>query len=348
MIASRLSSAFSGLRQKAPASKGARVFDRLLGRQHVPLGAAIDAARHEIATADAGTISYYADTSASGRPLVLLHGIHAAASSYEMRPLFECFRGERPVYALDLPGFGFSERAPRPYTLATYVHAIEHLLRNVALERGADVIALSLTSEYAAKVAVEMPEMVHALVLLSPTGFGRDDEVRVLERWARKNDKRLSAKLGQHPAGALLYDLLVTRPSLRYFLRRSFETRVDDGLLAYAYATSHQPNAWRAPLSFISGNLFPSGSARNVYGHVKVPALVLYDRDAYTGFSALAEFTEKHGNFHTQRLLHTRGLPQFDAPQQTVEALRAFFREVEQPPKSGKGRAQGSRFLGSA
>src|SRR5215510_6398773 len=93
-------------------------------RRHVharPLRPAIEAERHVIATADAGAISYYEDASGDGRPLVLLHGIHAAASAFEMRTLFHEFRGERPVYALDMPGFGFSQRGGMRYSANTYV-----------------------------------------------------------------------------------------------------------------------------------------------------------------------------------------------------------------------------------
>ncbi|HKU44749.1 MAG TPA: alpha/beta fold hydrolase, partial [Polyangiales bacterium] len=139
-----------------------------------PLRAAVDAERHVIATADAGAISYYEDASGEGRPVVLVHGIHAAASAFEMRTLFDAFRGERPVYAIDLPGFGFSQRGGMPYTVKTYVRAIEHLLRHIANEREdqrADLIALSLSSEYVASVAAELPQLVHSLVLISPTGF---------------------------------------------------------------------------------------------------------------------------------------------------------------------------------
>ncbi|MET0340344.1 MAG: alpha/beta fold hydrolase [Polyangiales bacterium] len=350
MMNRRLSSALRDLGQHLSSARARGPWvDRLLERRKVPLRPALDAARHEIQTADAGTISYYADTSGSGRPLVLLHGIHAAASSYEMRPLFESFRGERPVYALDLPGFGFSERGGRSYSPATYVHAIEHLLRNVAVERGADVVALSLTSEYAAKVAVEMPELVRSLVLLSPTGFAARDEAKRLERWARRRDKRLATRLGHLQSSRLLYELLVSRPSLRFFLQRNFEGRIDDGLLAYAYATSHQPGAARAPLAFLSGGLFPSGSGLNVYAHVRAPSLVLHDKDPYTGFGELPEFVAKHVNFQQLRIPHTRGLPQFDAPQQTIEALRDFWRgnDITHPISPGRG-FQGSRFIGSA
>ena len=39
------------------------------------------------------------------RPLLLLHSINASASAYEVKPLFEHYRQQRPVYAPDLPGF---------------------------------------------------------------------------------------------------------------------------------------------------------------------------------------------------------------------------------------------------
>jgi len=349
MIAAQLSSALRTLQESPLGRSGAQAWDRVLStsKGKVPLATAIDAPRHEIATSDAGTISYYADTRAGGRPLVLLHGIHAAASAYEMRPLFESFRGERRVYALDLPGFGFSERSARAYTPATYVHAIEHLLRNVASEEGADVIALSLTGEYAAKVAVEMPELVRSLALISPTGFASPDQASQLERRSRRSGSKLAAKYGGSTASRLLYDLLVTRPSLRYFLRKSFEGRVDDGVFAYAFATSHQPGAYRAPMSFVLGGLFPTGEATSRYAHVRVPSLVLYDRDPHTSFTQLEPFTSEHPNFRAQRIAPTRGLPHFDAPQQTAEALRSFYRQLDQPtsPTNGIG---SSSFVGSA
>src|SRR5215475_363730 len=81
-----------------------------------PLRHAIDAERRTFISPTAGTISYYVDRKKSGRPLVLVHSIDVAASAYEMRPLFDHYHTERPVFALDLPGYGFSERSNRVYT----------------------------------------------------------------------------------------------------------------------------------------------------------------------------------------------------------------------------------------
>jgi len=348
MIAARLSSALHDLAESPLAESGAQALDRLLTRRQVALEPALLADRHEIATADAGIISYYADTSAGGPPVVLLHGIHAAASAYEMRPLFEALRKHRSVFALELPGFGFSERSSRAYTPTTYVHAVEHLLRNVSIREPADVIALSLSCEYAAKVAVEMPELVRSLVLISPTGFSADDEAGRLERFARRKKSPLPSALADSVPGRLFYELLVSKLSLRYFLRRSFESGVDRGLLNYAFETSHQPGAWRAPLAFVAGRLFPSGSPRNIYAHVRAPVLVLYDHDAHTSFGALPEFEDEHKNFSSLRVPHTRGLPQFEAPKQTLEALQRFYEGLDTRRAVEPIPIHGGRHLGSA
>src|SRR5690349_11238832 len=63
-----------------------------------PLRKAIDTRRREQDFAGCGLISHYEETVSAGNPLVLLHSINAAASAYEMKPLFEHYRGRRSVY----------------------------------------------------------------------------------------------------------------------------------------------------------------------------------------------------------------------------------------------------------
>lgn len=306
-----------------------RVRERLLAlreqRITPPLPAAVEAERGVVETLDAGAMSYYVDASGSGRPLVLVHGIHAAASAFEMRNLFEEFRGERPVYALDLPGYGFSERSDRQYTATTYVNAIEHFLRHVANERPgerADVVALSLSSEYAAAAAAELPELVHSLILISPTGFNRPNEKprAGAPRWLKATADGL---------GELFFDALVTRTGLQHYLGKSFAGPIDQDLLEYAYATSHQPGANYAPLAFVAGELFPKTAPQRIYAKVSVPVLVMYDRDAYTSFAALDSFAQQHPIFQTQRVVPSLGLPQIEVPARTTQSMRDFWHRVE-------------------
>ena len=76
------------------------------------LPAPVSGQRHEIGS-PVGRLTYYAAgpmRRASAPPLLLIHSINAAGSAYEIKPLFEHYRRSRTVYALELPGFGHSER----------------------------------------------------------------------------------------------------------------------------------------------------------------------------------------------------------------------------------------------
>lgn len=101
---------------------------------------ALKAPRLAFATAHGGRIAYYHDAAGAGHPLVLIHSINAAPSSYETRPLFEHYRGRRPVYSIDLPGFGHSERGVGPYTPEGFANALADFLER-AVGRPADVLA---------------------------------------------------------------------------------------------------------------------------------------------------------------------------------------------------------------
>ena len=85
---------------------------------------ALNADRKIMRSETAGEISYYSDCNTQGTPLLLLHSINAAPSAIEMKPLFDYFRKYRPVYAPDLPGFGYSDRSKRIYDRDLYKSAI--------------------------------------------------------------------------------------------------------------------------------------------------------------------------------------------------------------------------------
>ncbi len=291
---------------------------------------AVNAPRNRfLGTRSSRFMSYYADTSAQGRPLVLIHSINAAASAYEMRPLFEQYQGKRPVYALELPGFGFSERSDRRYSPQIYSDAIIDFLTDVVQE-AADVVALSLSSEFAARAALAEPLLFHSLAMISPSGFTTREEKPSSQQASDSQTSSLVYSVLANPLWSqAFYDLLATRVSIRYYLQKSFEGKVDDGLLYYDYATSHQPGARYAPLYFVSGQLFTPDIREAVYQRLTLPVLVLYDRDPFVSFDTLPSLVVQHSNWQATRITPTRGLPQFEQLEKTTEALDTFWGKIE-------------------
>jgi pimeloyl-ACP methyl ester carboxylesterase len=297
----------------------------------LPLPPAISADRRYLLAGRSGALSYYADDTVSGRPLLLIHSINAAASAYEMRPLFERYRGRRPVYAIDLPGFGFSERSDRAYSPALYTAAVRELLGELTTSREApDVVALSLGCEFAARAALQEPERVRSLALISPTGLSGQTQRNRSERAGERASGDSLYQLFRFPLWSqALYDALASHRSIRYFLQKSFVGAPDPGLVTYAYATSHQPGARFAPLQFVSGQLFSSDIREAVYEQLPIPVLALYDQDAFVRFDTLTHVLARNPQWRAMRIAPSRGLPQFERLDETVEALDTFWQDIE-------------------
>jgi pimeloyl-ACP methyl ester carboxylesterase len=323
-----LRAANSVMRSVLLLATGWIAYSNLHIKHKVNLPEAIPASRKEFVSATAGKVSYYVDLQGKGKPLVLIHSINAAASAYEMRPLFMAYQDKRPVYALDLPGFGFSDRSSREYSPAFYAAVIAEFLET-QVKKAADVVALSLSCEFAAQAALECPQQFHSLILISPSGFTRrtssSSQKAVRSGFSRRIYGLLSAPLWARP----LFDLIVTRPSIRYFLSRSFLGPVPTDLVDYSDATAHQPGAEIAPLYFLSGLLFTRDALTKIYDQVQVPALVIFDRDGFVTFDLVPDLVASKQNWQSTRIVPSLGLPQFEKLPETLEALTYFWDKLK-------------------
>lgn len=99
-----------------------------------------------------------------GRPLVLLHGLSADATSW--RPVIERGAPTWRTYAVDLRGHGRAERTPGNYRLDDYVDDIDKLLDEIG--QPAVLVGHSLGAIIAASLAQAQRPLVAALFLEDP------------------------------------------------------------------------------------------------------------------------------------------------------------------------------------
>ncbi|MFZ5736455.1 MAG: alpha/beta fold hydrolase, partial [Pseudomonadota bacterium] len=149
-----------------PLTSGQTINTGSIAQHHARTSLAnpVAGARTDI-TSVVGRIAIYAAGSAqpdgNATPLLLIHSINAAGSAYEVKPLYDYYAQHRPVYAIDLPGFGQSDRDDREYTarmMTDAVHAAVEQIRRIHGEQPIDALALSLASEFLARAATETPQ----------------------------------------------------------------------------------------------------------------------------------------------------------------------------------------------
>lgn len=287
------------------------------------LPAAIDAAARTFEFGE-GRTNYYVRPG-MGPPVVLLHSFNAAASSFEMKPIFDhlAATSDRPLYAVDWLGFGRSARPNAAYAPALYLNQLRRFLQE-RVQAPADLVALSLGAEYAARVAQATPALVRRLVLISPTGL---------------SDNRGPSRVGRcfvkaaAPVGAfecLYYGLTRRTPIRRFYAHQVFfdPTRVPGALVDYAHVTARARGGHYAPRRFVDGTLFPLSPAASVYARLYRPTLLVTPHNAdhmVQGFNRTAAVVAQNAHDLTLRRLASGLLPQWEDPDALFPMLDDFL-----------------------
>jgi pimeloyl-ACP methyl ester carboxylesterase len=105
-------------------------------------------------------------------PVLLLHGIGRSLEDWALQ--YPRLAGTHRIIALDLPGFGFSDRAPETTTLEVIARGVLDTLDILAERRPLHVIGNSLGGAVALQLLSLDADRVASLVLSNGAGFGTE------------------------------------------------------------------------------------------------------------------------------------------------------------------------------
>ena len=109
----------------------------------------------------------YIDKNQKGFPLLLIHGLGGSIESWlnNIDSLAAKFR----IIALDLPGFGLSDKPKISYTIRFYVNFVEKFIKKLKINH-VYLIGASLGGHIAVEFTLNNKRIVDKLVLISPAG----------------------------------------------------------------------------------------------------------------------------------------------------------------------------------
>lgn len=277
-----------------------------------------------------GRLSYYQLAPEGGadvsRPMLLIHSMNAAGSAAEMRPVYEHYGTSRTVYAIDLPGFGFSERSDRAYVPHLMTDAVCALVACIRAEHNGapvDALALSLGCEFLARAAMQSPSDYKSLALVSPTGFN-GKKPRLGPPQSLVGSHRAQRVLAWSGWSDGLFRQLTRRGVIRFFLEKTWGSKlIDEGVFDYAVVTTRQPGAKYAPLYFLSALLF-SADIMRVYDALQTPVWLVHGvRGDFVDYRLKSRFVNA-ANWSIN-VMPTGAMPYFETPQEFFAEYDAFL-----------------------
>ncbi|MGI6251679.1 MAG: alpha/beta fold hydrolase [Anaerolineaceae bacterium] len=302
------------------------IFSHTAIEHNAHLSGVVDAPKQFYVSEVAGGINYYSDSRGTQRPILLIHGIHPAAGSHDMAAIFNSYRTVRPIYLMDLPGFGASEKGGRSYRPSLYSKAITDFIQDV-VKQPVEVVAMGLSCEFAAAAAVEYPELIHSLTFINPTGFNLPHTGYFFDRPGMSSLKNLAYSIMAVPLWSVaVFDLLVNRPAIVNYYRQRFTYQLPEELVDVAYTSSHQSGAHFAPLLHLAGKLSTKDVRNKLYHLIQQPVLVLHDQEPGLRFDMLPFTLREHGNWQAKRIRQTRGMPHIERKGEMFHEVDEFWR----------------------
>jgi pimeloyl-ACP methyl ester carboxylesterase len=260
-----------------------------------------------------------------GPPLLLVHSIGAGCSSYEFRHIWKALSQKYTVYALDLLGFGKSDKPAINYTAETYIKLLSDFARNViGVGDGkgeCDVIASSLSAAYIIALSQRDPSLFHRLILVCPTG--------IEELAEDPNTASLAVRglLRTPIMGTAFYNGVASKPGIRNYLTQRIyfdATKVTSEVVEQYHVSAHQPGGENVLPSFLSGYL--NINIREAFKGVVDLPLIVWGRDAVeTPLSEVEEFLAINRNAKLEVVEDAGCLPHDEQPEAFLAAVRPFL-----------------------
>ncbi len=289
---------------RALAGRAGSLSSPLSGRQHTYRWRGMD-------------VSYAEGGDPSDPDLLLVHGVNAAASSHEFAEVFEDLTEEFHVVAPDLPGFGASDRPPLLYSGALYTDFLRDFARDTVED--ATCVASSLSGAYAVEAAEDAD--FSRLVLICPTTTAMPTR-----------RPRLRSLLRAPVVGTALYNLIASKPSIRYFSADHgyYDTaNFTEEKLDYEWTSAHQAGARYAPASFITGFLNRPIDLGKELAELDVPTTLVWGRE--TDVTPLKRGRTLAETADTRLVVIDRArlLPHVEHPREFVGVVREELRGAE-------------------
>jgi pimeloyl-ACP methyl ester carboxylesterase len=248
----------------------------------------------------------------AGTPLVLIHGY--GSSTYTWRDVFEPLSKHFRVIAIDLKGFGFSEKPAGDYTRLAQAVLVKKFLDKLKIDR-AWLAGNSMGGEVSLNVALQSPELVEGLILIDSAG------VKSVKGSSFTPSRFEIPFVGRaFVALALMNDSLV-----RESLERSFydDTKVTDEIVKIYHLPLQTNYGQRAAIyARQQWDLHP---IENELSKIKAPTLLIWGKEDFV--TPLAGGEKIKASIEDSKLVvleKVGHLPQEETPQKTIEEILKF------------------------
>lgn len=261
----------------------------------------------------------------SGSPLLFIHDLTTGSSYYEFHKITASLSEHYEVYALDLLGYGLSEKPDMTYTNYLYVQLINDFIKNI-IGKKTNVLATGDSVPIAVMACHNDPEIISNMIFINPQSLYESNQI------PSRQTRAFKILLNIPIIGTFIYNLLVNKRTMEKIFQDEYFYNIinieEKDILSYLEA-SHLPD-YSSKYAFASyvGKYINT----NIIHALKEINNSVYiiggekEKDIHT---TVENYRYYNSSIEADFIPYTRHLPQLEAPEKVINHIHIFLSSLQ-------------------
>ncbi len=257
----------------------------------------------------------------NGRPLLLIHDLSAGSSNYEFHKIVDRLSRQYEVYAIDLLGYGLSDKPNMTYTSFLYVQLLTDFIK-IVIGRKTDIITTGDSSSLVIMTCHNNPEVCNKLILINPQSLYQ------LSLIPSKRSKTLKFLIDLPIIGTYIFNLVTSRLSFKSLFRKYYYSDsnklTETDLQAYVEA-SHKYDC-NAKYSFSSHiGRYMSFNILHALKEINHSIFIIAGNDKADNKAIIENYLSYNSSIEVTYLSGTKQYPHMECPDKVLSQLEIFL-----------------------
>lgn len=266
-----------------------------------------------------GKIRYI--TKGNGYPLLLIHDLTIGSSLYEFSKIIDKLSINHKVYAIDLLGYGLSDKPCITYTNYLYVQLVIDFIKNV-IGKKTDIIATGDSTQIAVMACHNDPEAINKMIFINPQNLYDTNKI------PSKQTKLLHLLIETPILGTFLYNILSTRTYIETIFRQEYLYSLinleEQDVLSYTKA-AHLPDysSKHAFASYISK--YMNTNIIHALKEINHGMYIIGGQEETDIETIIENYTYYNNSIESELIPYTRHLPHMETPDEIIPYINMFL-----------------------
>lgn len=262
-----------------------------------------------------GSIHY--SVKGSGEPILLIHDTISGSGIHEWENNINLLSKYYTVYAIDLLGFGNSDKPRITYSGYLYISLINDFIKNV-INKKTSIIASGNSASFAVVAELFSPDMINKLILVSPKGGN----------YPTKKDSILKFILESPIIGTSIYNIKNSKLYIEYLLSKYFYYNEDSDFKDKFYISAHMGgpsskySALASEFNYLNINL--NKHIRNVTAPIHV---IWGENDEINPIENYNSIAKNCPDVSLSIFEDTKSMPHVENPKEFYKTCKMFLRQ---------------------